>query len=112
MIYPIIIAGADPILPDGAIGANWGFLILAAIVGFFLWRFMGQVDSLVKQVAAIDKTQTEMKAQHQSMTQQLSEIKQEMDPQQVADIAVAKLLALSGGTGERLFPFKSKKKDE
>lgn len=105
MIFPASFYGlflSDPMLPGGAISGNWLLLAALAIVGFFLIRFMNQVDNLVKQVGSMQVTQEVMKRELDTMSKQMKNL----SPDKIAEEAVAKLIILQGGSGGRHWPFK------
>jgi hypothetical protein len=111
MISPAFFYGifiSDPLLSDGAVSGNWVLVAALAIVGFFLIRFMNQVDTLVKQVSTMQVTQEVMKRELDTMSKQM----QNLAPDKIAEEAVAKLLILQGGTGGRHWPFNRKDQQE
>lgn len=108
MILPFTIFLTDPILPDGAFSGGYVLLAALAIVGFFLIRFMNQVDNLVKQVTAMQVTQGVMKSELDTMSKQMKSLSSD----KIAEEAIAKLLIMQGGTGGRHWPFKRNDEDQ
>lgn len=61
MIYPIFTASAlgsaSAIMPDGALSADWFMVglggLLVLVIGYFLVRFINQMDNLTTQVAQL-----------------------------------------------------------
>jgi len=54
MITPILLmAPSDPILPDGAISGSYVLIGLVAVLSFFLYRFISQMDKLTKEVSEL-----------------------------------------------------------
>lgn len=103
MIFPFYtIFLADPILPNGAFSGGYVLIAALAIVGFFLIRFMNQVDNLVKQVTAMQVTQGVMKAELDTMSKQMKAL----NPDKIAEEALTKLIIMQGGSGGRHWPFK------
>lgn len=59
MIFPFYtIFLSDPILPNGAVSGNWLLIGLAAILTFFLVRFVNQIDKLTKEVQSLRQDHT------------------------------------------------------
>jgi hypothetical protein len=85
----------------GGISAEWVFGVCVCILAFFLHRFVTQIDSLTKQIIAMDKSHASLGAEVKSMASQVKSI----DHNKIADIALAKLLIMNGGKMGRDWPF-------
>lgn len=113
MIYPVYtyaLFAADPLLTDGTISGNWAFGIMAVVCGFFLVRTLNRFEQdlreLTRQVGGLHNGQTEMKTELKGIKE-----RGDIDAQKIADLAVAKLLAMQDAGG-RHWPFPNKPRKE
>lgn len=104
--FPFFIFETAPTLQNTSISAEWVFGICIAVLAFFLHRFVTQIDTLTKQLIAMDKTQISLMKEVESLRDKVNE---KLDHGKIAEITIAKLMILQGGSKERDWPFKSYK---
>lgn len=102
-------ASADPILSGGALSSQWVMIIMGAVIGYFLVRTLNRFDDDLKSLnATVNKIMLSQKEQETTM-KSMEEKVDKVDPEKIAEIAMAKILAAGGGTGGRHWPFKNER---
>lgn len=98
MISPIAytIFLADPILPDGAVSANYLVIILGALVGFFLIRTLNKIE---RNIDTLTSRVSDLTADHQGFKANLKHYASEdyiaAQNKKIAELIYAKIKGMT-----------------